>query len=155
MQIEKIITSTELLNLDINDITLLSKEEYKTYRDRIPKTSESWWLRSPGRDDILAACVYGGAGGVYASGVRVDYTLGVRPALKIGGLSSSEIEIGDRFRWSGYTWTIISDKLAQCEDIIGNYPFRKDWRAEDANVYESSDIKKFVEDWFEEQIKKG
>lgn len=27
--------------------------------------------------------------------------------------------------------------------------FRKDWKAKDANVYEVSDIKKFVDEWFE------
>jgi len=43
-----------------------------------------WWLRSPGHDDNLAACVFSDEGFVYVYGCEVkEYEFGVRPALKL------------------------------------------------------------------------
>ena len=47
-------------------------------------------------------------------------------------------------------WTMIGDSLALCDDVVGSCAFRKNWKAQDANIYEKSDIKKWLENWAEE-----
>lgn len=52
---------------------------------------------------------------------------------------------------AGYTWTVISDKYILCDRIVEKTPFRQDWEAPDANVYEKSDIKRWLENWAQEK----
>lgn len=79
----------------------------------------------------------------------------VRPALKISNLALSNLSIKDKFIFSGKTFTVISKDYALCDESIGNCPFRKDWGAKDANVYEASDVKKFVDEWFDAESEEG
>ena len=148
MLVKKIIKTIEPVELEITGITLLSKEEYLKYRDRIPPRNEWWWLRSPYTDyDYNAGCV-SNDGYVDDRDVN-DTSVGVSPAL-ICNLASSNLQIGDEFRLKGYTWTVISDKYAICNDIIGYHCFRDDWEAPDANIYEKSDVKRYLEVWWNE-----
>lgn len=39
---------------------------------------------------------------------------------------------------------------ALCDNIIGKCVFREDWKAKEANEYEASDVKKYVDKWFNE-----
>ena len=149
----------------IKGITLLSTEEAedlltKEQRKRKFEGEECWWwLRSPGNNQKYAAVV-GSDGSVYYFG---DYVSNVdncgRPALILSSLKSSnlksikELGVGERFEFGGYTFTIISNKLALCDEVIAKMAFRKDWKTEDANVYEKSDIKKFLDNWFKENYK--
>ena len=48
---------------------------------------------------------------------------------------------------AGHTWTVIADDLVLCDDIVGYACFRKDHNAKDANDYEASDVKKWLENW--------
>lgn len=148
MIVQKVIKTTEVTELDITGITLLSKEEYNEYRNHIPPRNFWWWLRSP----------YTGSGGsagcVDDDGDVYDYTVddtyvGVSPAL-ICNFESANLIIGDEFKLKGHTWTVISDKYALCNGNIGFRCFREDWKADDANVYETSDVKKFIEKWWSE-----
>lgn len=138
--------------MDILGATLLSKEEFKQYEDIIPRTDGDWWLRSPGAFSEYACCVfdYGGYGRYccYSYGGSVDRVgVGVRPALIISNLDNAKI--GDKVEFEGKAFTVISPEYALCDTFIGKCIFRKDWKAEDANIYEASDVKKFVDDWFE------
>lgn len=144
----KIIETREDLNLDITGITLLSIEEAEEVPENIRDCGYDWWLRSPGYSGILAACVYGGH--VYNFNVKLEF--GVRPALKFNP-SSANLQIGDSIKMFGYNWTIITDNLMLCDDIVGKTVFREDWEAKDANDYEASDIKKWLENWYAEQLK--
>lgn len=147
---QKIIITTEAVDLDIKGITLLSIREYESCKDKIKPTSCSWWLRSPGRyaDTVVAI---NGAGGVLRTGYNVSRTEGLRPALKID-LESSNLRIRDKIEWANYRWTIISDSLMLCDEIIAEHPFREDWEADDANDYEKSDIKQWLENWLAKQM---
>ena len=149
MKVGKIITEEQ--TLDISGATLLSAEEAEKYNNRIKRINYAWWLRSPGTHGKYAACVFGESGYVYDNGDFVSGTLGVRPAL-IVNLKSSNFEIGDRFDFANYTWTIISGEYALCDDIVGECVFREDWKEKGANVYEASDVKKYGDDWFEGSI---
>ena len=134
---------------EIKSATLLSVEEMETLLaddERIYK--RWWWLRSPGRDQNIAASVSIG-GSVRYYGNYVDYGSGcVRPALIIN-FKSSDYKIGDTFVFGDRVFKIISDDLAFCLEDIGCHCFRHDWNAAGANDYERSDIKKFVNAWFE------
>ena len=72
---------------------------------------------------------------------------GVRPALEIS--KSSGYKIGESVDFGGHSFTIISDTYALCDDMIGECAFRKDFKAKNSNEYEASDIKRYVEAWFE------
>ncbi len=148
MKVNKQICKEEIL--EITGATLLSVEEAKeflTKKER--KYSRWWWLRSPGYIQIYAADV-NRDGGVGELGHGVDDAGdAVRPALKILNLEKSNFAIGDIFKINGYDFKIISQNLA--------WLYRQDIGLEffdsKSNDYEKSHIKKYVDDWFEKEIK--
>lgn len=152
MIVEKIIITTEKQELNITGATLLSIEEYRQCKDLIPRVNKTWWLRSAGYDVDLAACVFGEDGNVGEGGFRVFHEFGVRPALTILNLESSNLQIGDKFTFAGHIFTVISDTYALCDDIIGECDFRENWRAKNSNNYETSDVKKRLENWYSNQV---
>ena len=141
MIVEKIITTTEEREINITGATLLSIAEYNQYKDLISYANGAWWLRSPGNDDSSAKCVDRSL--VFYE--YVDYELGVRPALII---SNSDLQIEDKFKFADHIFTVISEKYALCDNIIKKYNFRTDWKVKDANNYEESDVKKWLEKWW-------
>lgn len=157
MKVKKIIRITQTEELEITGITLLSAEEAKQLDNELLRKSKLgfWWLRSPGDYGIGAAFVDGDYGLVNAHGLSVLDEFGVRPALRISNLSSFNFHINDKFDFAGYTWTIISNDYALCDDYIGEHCFRKEWKAKDANDYEASDIKKYIENWYKENMKEN
>lgn len=148
---QKIVKTTEAIDLDIKGITLLSIEEYKACKEHIKHTSPSWWLRSPGLNCLRAAVVFS-FGDIYNSGDFIYVPFGVRPVLEIN-LKTSNLQIGDEIELMNCRWTVISNKLILCNEIIAKRPFRKDWRTDNANDYNKSDIKQWLEDWFTEKVK--
>lgn len=137
----------------IEDVTLLSIEEYKKHKDDIPFVSTWWWLRSPGGNTNYAARVdYFGS--IDYFGDRVSHGDGnIRPALKLG--TTRGCYVGMTFELCVYEWTLIDDDLAICNEIVGQTCFRDDADARDANDYEKSDIKKWLANWvLENGIKK-
>ncbi len=145
---------------EITDVTLLSKNEYDTYRDEIAfDMAQWWWLRSPGSSSKYANFVRNDTGSVgnYAHSVSTDY-FGVRPAL-ICDLDDVGYSVGDKVSGSGYEWTVISDLISVtddpynghglilCDEIVGQTAFRTDDTASDANVYDVSDVKQWLANW--------
>ncbi len=148
MEADRIITTTKKIDLDIQEITLLSIEETKEYLTREQLATGSWWwLRSPGFGPFRAAYV-DNDGRVSTDGISVDFShYGVRPALRISSLGSLDLSIGDKIKVGGENWTVISDDLALCENVVGNSCFRYAYTAPDANVYEKSDVKIWLDQW--------
>ena len=137
----------------IEDVTLLSVEEYKEHQDVIHSVRTPWWLRSPGYDTYRAVTVLrNGSVHYYGDSVyRSDFA--VRPALKLG--TTRGLNVGTVFELAGQKWTLIDDNLAICNGSVGQTYFRDDVEALDANDYEKSDIKKWLANWAEEKgIKK-
>lgn len=135
--------------IDITGATLLSIKEAGQLPLELREYDNWWWLRSPGSNPNLAArvepmCPINGYGNAR---VYLDFGA-VRPALQIKNLESSNLKIGDIFEFGGKPFKIISDNLAFCVTDIGEHCFREDWQADDANDYENSDVKKYVNDWF-------
>ena len=140
-------------DLAITSATLLSIEEAEQLPRELRKYDHWWWLRSPGFYSDFAVLV-DLVGSVYDRGniVRSD-DIAVRPVLLINNLKSSNLKVGDVFEFGGKQFKIVSDKLAFCLTDIGAYCFREDWQAEDANDYEKSDVKKYVDEWFNDTVK--
>lgn len=137
--------------MKVKGITLLSAEEYKEYRHKIKPVNDWWWLRSRGSCNYFATFVLGKTGDVYENG-RVDLTFGVRPAL-IVECDGGEW-IGETFEFGGKTWTLISGNLALADKLFCTRSFRKDWTAPDANIYDSSDVKEYLDFWLREHEEK-
>ncbi len=148
MKVQKQITHFTTIDIDITEITLLSIEEYEAAKDNIPLLDERWWLRSPGGNGGNAACVDpdGFGDGNYGLNVITAY-VGVRPAIRINP-RSVDLQIREKVRLEGFTWTYISEGLLLCDSIISHKPFRNTWRTKNANDYKTSYVKKFVESWF-------
>lgn len=150
-------TEVEKLKLSksLRGATLLSIEEYNKYKDNIPLLHTCWWLRSPGSRDKYVAIV-NGKGNVDADGILADLTdktgfclVALRPALKLSNLKYLGLQIGEQFEFVNYGFTIISENLVICNDTFPNVVFRKDGGSND---YETSDIKEYVEGWFNDSL---
>lgn len=147
MKAEKIITETE--EFKIVGAALLSIGEAEALPLHLRKYYNWWWLQSRGSYRNHAANVRRN-GFVNDCGCSIDYANGrVRPSLEIENIKYSNLKVGDRFDFGGEAFEIISDTMAFCLEDIGACVFREDWRVENANDYEKSDIKKFVDNWFE------
>ena len=135
---------------NIEEITLLSIEEVELAKQNVPdvfKENASWWLRSPGYLNSHAAYVSNG-GIVYADGRVVDRKNGLRPALRIDDLKANNLRIGDKIQVANRDWTVISNDLALCDEIIQREPFNYD--KTHGNNYESSHIKEVLDKWEKE-----
>lgn len=149
-RITELDTVTSLPN--IKGITLLSLEEYEELKANIPPLDDHWWLRSPGKSSDTACSAYnmGFCDTTFKTYVNLD-VLAARPALIV---ESSELKVGDKFQLGNHNFTMISDKYALCDNSVGHCCFRGDKKAGNANDYEASDVKKFIEDWLEKNLER-
>ena len=147
MKAEKIIITKEQINIDIKDIALLSIEEYEKCKDIIPKIKEYWWLRTPSYNSTGHVGYIDPNGNMnYKGGFSVFDQIGVRPIL-ITNKNFSKNNLGNKIYFINYKWTIINSNILLWDDIIAQTYFHSDWLANDANDYETSDIKKWLENW--------
>lgn len=137
----------------INGISLLSKKEYEARRDSIPLADGWWWLRSPGCYSDYVAYI-NEDGSVNDLGFPVFYSkCFVRPVLWLNQ-GSAHLKISEKFRFGDKTWTYIGDGFAIADEPFCKMAFRKDANAEDANSYEASDVKKYLDAWLDDQRQK-
>ena len=128
--------------LDKYEITLLTVEEYRKYKSTVPNIEDWWWLRSPGNADDRAAYVCPkGAVLSRGDGIRSDDDA-VRPALK-----SDEIilDVGEQFIALGNRWTVIGKGIAISNGIVATHRYDSD-----SNVWETSELKEWLEAWAKE-----
>lgn len=149
MKVNKIITSTEPIDITFTGARLLAKEEVEELPKRLRLHTNWWWTNSANAlYSSIVLCVFGDSGCV-----SNEYTCNAnvaRPALLF---KSKSLKIGDRFSVAGLEFEVITDDLAFCLSDIGECRFRNDVEAKDANQYETSDVKKFVDNWFKENVK--
>ena len=134
-----------------DEIFLLSVDEYKQYKENIPRMNSWWWLRSPGSFGIDAAIVdYDGSVHYYGYVVDIDLAC-VRPALKYSNLKSeiSESKKENCFIWNEIRWTIIDKEK---EIAIAEMPIAFMMFDNDSNDYETSEIREFLKKWKDERI---
>lgn len=139
---------SEPVDINIKEATLLSEEEYARAQNVIPHIYDWWWLRSPGifRNDAVYVDT---DGSLYESSVS-GTNIVVRPALKTSNLEILCLKTGDSVEIAGVVWIKIAEDILLCSTSVGCTCFRKDWEAPDANDYEASDIKKWLEKWVKE-----
>lgn len=145
MKIKKWVTKK--MDIDIKEITLLSEEEFTENKDIIPHRNPRWWLRTV--DNRFSLCV-GRSLQQQRLIPEVALRHGVSPVL-IAELPS-DIQRGDKLTIAGYKWTVLSPELIFCDDVITKMNFREDWEAPDSDLYEASDIKKWLNGWFAANI---
>ena len=142
--------------LDITGARLLTITEAEALLpERLFISGYTWWLMSPidVNDTIWCSLTRNYIYAVHEDGsifphiCDIDF-YGVRPALKISNLRSSDLKIGDTFEFGMYRFEIISNRLAFCLDYIASMAFREDWMKPDASDYNKSDVKKYIDDWF-------
>lgn len=142
----KVLKPKEIL-LDIQGITLLSKEEYRAAKDIIPRINDGWWLRSPGNYSHSAAFVHNdGFVGEYGRLVNHDGGA-VRPAL-IVNQESANLCLNDKILLWGYTWTVIGNNLMLCDELINHCRFDKK-----ENRFEISEIRQYLEEWLSKNMR--
>ncbi len=158
LSINEVTETTHYYTITITEATLLSADEARAARDNIPPVNEYWWLRSTRENEYwwlhspkdmwpFVACVLPGDGVMIDSMTVRNTQLGVRPALKFDS-KRSNLPIEAVVFYKNRTWTHIAEGILLCDSIICKQPFRKDGEAEDSNIYESSDIKKYIEEEF-------
>lgn len=150
MKVRKIIAVKKETAVKILGVTLLSEEEYLLNKDIIPQVCDTWWLRTPGPyrgtakvvsfTDSLICCDVGG-----------DYSF-IRPVLKIYD-SKSELYRGMKIEVANHLFTVLSDNLAICDKVTDRACFRAARRADDAKVFDASDIKKQLNDWAKKSLR--
>lgn len=154
VELMKQITAWEIFDIELEEVTLLSIEEYKKYKNIIPLLEKWWWLRSPGFvgyypyyvadvDCVGDVAEYGSYIGVHKRAVR--------PALKIKTSEVNCFDIGDTISFPkdhiGDEY-IVLDKLPNnilyilSKDIVSIRRFDPE-----SNVWETSELKQ----WLEEQ----
>ena len=160
MKLKVVRKTEEEVNLKITGATLLSIEEAEALPYHLRRYTTWWWLRSPGTKLNYASYVnasgyinFNNYGEYVASETNngqfvEDSEMVVRPALQIENLKSTGLKVGDSIFFDDKEFEVISDTLALCKTDIGVCYFRKDDEAGDANDYEKSDVKKFVDEWF-------
>lgn len=62
-------------------VYVFTYSESKTVSDDIRECGINWWLRSPGRKQNQAVYILGRSADLMGNGV--DYSLGVRPAVRV------------------------------------------------------------------------
>ena len=141
--VNKIIKTEVPTNIEIEGATLLSMDEAEKLPLRLREYKNWWWLRSPGYGSEYATNIYCD-GSINDLGSYANCYNTVRPALKITNLEPSKFEIGNVFTFGYKNFEIISDTLAFCTTDIGKHEFDLY-----SNNYEQSEIKRYVDAWFE------
>lgn len=142
--------------LSITGATLLSKEEFEVNHklfeanhlaSHLLGNSLPSWLRSPGSGSEKGLVfLYD-----YCSEMSVDASHYVRPVL-LYDANATSLTLGDQVVLNGQEYTVLLGNCLLKTDPIDFAPFRKEYTAADANVYEASDIKKLIDDWYQKEF---
>lgn len=149
MKIKKICTVETPMDIAINEARLLTKEEVEALPERFKLYDNWWWTSTANVANPVSAWFVSGPYGYLIRNI-VDSEGSVRPTLIF---ESKDLEVGDKFLIGEKEFEVIKESLAFCTSDIGECAFREDFEAEDANDYEKSDIKKYIDKWFEENVK--
>lgn len=133
-------------DLKITGATILSVQEVALSAIRSICVN-SWWLKTDNISDVPAACCdCEGAVDYIEQNDFLSDICGVRPVLTFEG---SGVETGDRFIFGCYEFEVYTEGRAICCTDIGASQYTDDYNRFDAMDYESSDIKKFVDKWYD------
>ena len=131
------------MKVKVLGVRLLTKEEYLQNRDCIGSRKPWFWLQDKcgEQSDLVAAVYIGDVVGFY----EVDYKFGVVPGLV---LEKSTLPVGSKLEYGLHSFTVLPKGLAVCDKALLRMAFREDWKADDAGVYERSDVEKWLKRWY-------
>lgn len=118
-EMQKMIKTTEELNLSVNGYRLMTREELQRFEDEMPEASMgiAWWLADI---DPMDDCYIAYAEGNYTDDdmycERSEANTHVRVVLEIEG---AELKSGDEFAYKGYVFTILDENIAISNNFIG------------------------------------
>lgn len=152
MKVKRVVTLED--DITIKSAGLLSKFQAEACLLKEARSyGANWCLNTPGCCSHYISFV-DRHGDIRADG---DYTIGkyaLRPSLNID-ISSTSFKVGDVFLFGGEEFKILAPNVAwMYKADIGEFAFRNDWQARDANIYEVSDAKKIIDEWFDDIMKK-
>ena len=119
----------------IEEVTLLSSEDWKHAREVAPIYTGTWWLRDPDEDDYLVYAVANG-GVVDCWGFPPRTLLGVRPAFIV---KNTGLKRGDKLLVGNTVCTILKDDLVLSDTVIALHKFDRR-----TNNYDKSEIKQYI-----------
>ena len=102
--------------LNITDVTLLPVEKAASVKKCAGKGAENIWYCLANADTV-ALVNAGGNSFEWPEGCEYLWS-GVRPVLKFSDVDASGLGIGGRFRIAGHTFTVISEGMALCDELI-------------------------------------
>ena len=142
-----------LADLDIDEITLLTAEEASQLPIDILHSESWWWLKSPGyyQPYNVSSVHFDGKWICFEDRCDRDDG-GIRPAIKVADSDTSGLTTGAKIAFGGYCWTMVLPQTLLCDSIIEYRCWREDSTAADANDWEKSDIKKWLEEWVEKSL---
>lgn len=141
----KLVRKFEPVRIYPAEVTLLTAAEYKDYEHNIPPVRDWFWLKSSSVDAFVVDVVDRNR---FVGCCFVDSPDGmIRPVIKL----ENTVSIGEEYDVKGTMFVAISKDMLLCKDKIGYCCFRKNFEAEDANVYEKSDVKNYIDDWAKEK----
>lgn len=130
----------------VKGITIPSIEECSRIPYGLMKYENRWWLRSAGQENNFVA-VADGDGAIFEYGCQIGrLDISVRPALL---LEESNLPNGWRFNLYGKEWEVVDKDYAFCCGDIGRASFDVEKRGFNANDWETSALKKYVEARYE------
>lgn len=160
---QKEIKTYKNIDIHIDGIRLLTKKEYDFIKDKYEiknvyknESYKQYWLQTPyPKSTNFVYTVWYDREAFNITATPTDDKIGVRPVLDYSytsNLIQDEIDIGDKIILFGYTWTILSYSSILCDEIVGITYFRKDASLDNSNIYEESDIRKWLENWLSIKI---
>lgn len=151
----KSLVKGKTLECKIEEITLLSYEEFKKYKSVIPNINAWFWLRSPAFNSKYASSIFS------RNGIS-DYVYGlsdkegcVRPALRLNTFDSSELQPRDKVQLFGLDWTVLNITKNQIYILADNIVAQRRFDST-RRKWESSELKAWLEeDWFPKALVKN
>lgn len=136
------------VDLKITGATIPSVQEVTPYSlDVRAIPANYWWLKSDDfRNVPVACCDREGYVDYIENNDFLSDIWNVRPVLTF---ENSNMQKGDRFVFGCYEFAVYTEGRAICCTDIGASQYTDDYTRSDAMDYESSDIKKFVDKWYD------
>ena len=132
------------MSVIVDEATLLTKNQYLENLDLIGVRKPWFWLKDASKEasGLVAAVYYGAIVDFY----DVDYVFSVIPCLI---LNDSTLPLGTKITYAGEIFTVLRNRIAFCDKAIAKMPFNRDYLALKPNDYLSSDVKLWIDKWFD------
>ena len=140
------------VDIMLSRIGLLSFNEYEKLKKNIKPVGFYWWLSSSYESGCASYVDFSGE--AIKEGFYTDAgTIAVRPALIVSDSNSrAQLAVGDTLLRDWVTWTYIGDGYLLHDSCLAKMPFSCNQAFDD---YGHSDIKKYLDNWYEDNVING